>query len=316
MWGEVLGEEEGETVAGGQIPLREDVFRDHGSWHPLVRVLCFGAVFAVAYLLLMVPVLVAFVGLTLEPNLDPFFDPATPEFTIGAWAQLAAGVFAVTLLTAKADRQSLRAVGLWFHRGWATELLGGLGLGFALILLFFLVVKAFGLAHVGPSPAGAGRAVAVAFGALVPMAVFEEIAFRGYVLRNLTQAFRAPAALIMMSALFALGHLWNPEHNGLAMLNIALAGVLLAVPYLRTGSLWFACGLHFAWNATQGTLLGMPVSGLGVPGLVHTLLHQPDWLSGGPFGHEGSILATLLLLAGLGYVARRRQPGWSNGVME
>ena len=45
-------------------------------------------------------------------------------------------------------------------------------------------------------------------------------------------------------------------------LYCALAGIWLAVAYLRTRSLWLPFGLHWAWNWTQASLLGLPVSGI------------------------------------------------------
>jgi uncharacterized protein len=40
----------------------------------------------------------------------------------------------------------------------------------------------------------------------------------------------------------------------LGLANIFLAGVMLAVAYLRTRSLWFATGVHLGWNWTMATL--------------------------------------------------------------
>src|SRR5690606_30789684 len=42
--------------------------------------------------------------------------------------------------------------------------------------------------------------------------------------------------------------------------NIFLAGVLLAVAYLKTLSLWFATGVLVGWNWAMASLFGLPLS--------------------------------------------------------
>ena len=79
------------------------------------------------------------------------------------------------------------------------------------------------------------------------------------------------------------------------------AGLLLGAAYMLTRRLWLAIGLHAAWNFTQGWVWSVPVSGGSAPnGLLLTRFHGPEWLTGGAFGLEASVVALAVVsLAGL-----------------
>ena len=87
------------------------------------------------------------------------------------------------------------------------------------------------------------------------------------------------------------------------------AGVWLAVAYLRTRSLWFPLGVHWAWNWALGSLFGLPVSGINdlAP---HPLLHGTDlgpaWLTGGSYGIEGGLACTITLIISTMFILRTR----------
>jgi hypothetical protein len=131
-------------------------------------------------------------------------------------------------------------------------------------------------------------------------AAAEEMLFRGYPLQTLTRARLAWLGVFLTSVPFAAVHLRNPNVvPGFTFINTALAGLWLAVAYLRTGSLWLPFGLHWSWNWVQAALLGLPVSGIEritpAPLLKATNL-GPDWLTGGAYGIEGGAACTLALL--------------------
>lgn len=135
--------------------------------------------------------------------------------------------------------------------------------------------------------------------ALFPAAAAEEVAFRGYLQRALT-TWRGPAVGVLVpSVLFALFHALNPNVSWLALANIALAGAVFAVAAERTGTLWLPIAYHYAWNLTQGPVLGLPVSGMVWNGLLALPVGGPSWLTGGDFGPEGGLLSTMVLLLSL-----------------
>ena len=197
-----------------------------------------------------------------------------------------------------------RALGWKFHRGWLRDLafgslVGALSVGVATV--FALAAGGFSFA-----PASAAlwpvvlKTMAGAGLIFVVSAAAEEALFRGYPLQTALRAWPAWVALIPSSVMFAGVHLGNPNvARGFTFVNTALAGVWLAVAYLRTRSLWFPLGVHWAWNWTTGALLGLPVSGITsiTPApLLRATDNGPAWLTGGAYGIEGGLACTLALI--------------------
>ncbi len=139
----------------------------------------------------------------------------------------------------------------------------------------------------------------------IPAALHEELAFRGYVYQKLRQWNRG-AAIAISSAVFAFLHAGNQGVSLMGIVNILIAGVLLALAYERFRRLWFPIGVHFAWNILSGPVLGFPVSGF-VPqaSLMRVIGGGPTLLTGGAFGMEASICMTLVELLGIGILLRR-----------
>lgn len=92
----------------------------------------------------------------------------------------------------------------------------------------------------------------------------------------------------------------------LSLLNIILDGVLAALLFIYTDSIWLVVAQHGTWNYVQGNLLGFQVSGTGADASIFsfTMGPGPDWLTGGAFGAEGSIITTLVLLLSIVIVYR------------
>jgi membrane protease YdiL (CAAX protease family) len=122
----------------------------------------------------------------------------------------------------------------------------------------------------------------------------EEWVMRGYLYRTLRERWRPWVAALASSALFSGMHAFNPNVSRLALVNVVLAGMVLAALVERTGSLWSATVAHGAWNFAVACLLSVPVSGMRLFHLLNvTITGRPD-LTGGGFGPEGSGLLTLL----------------------
>jgi membrane protease YdiL (CAAX protease family) len=123
----------------------------------------------------------------------------------------------------------------------------------------------------------------------------EELLFRGIMFRWIEELAGSWVALLLTSALFGLGHFYNPNATAFSSFAIALeAGVLLGGAYMLTRNLWLAIGLHAAWNFTQGWIFDVPVSGTNQDGMVEAQLSGPELLSGGAFGLEASVIAMVL----------------------
>jgi membrane protease YdiL (CAAX protease family) len=171
----------------------------------------------------------------------------------------------------------------------------GLGLGLLFgFLLFSLVVGVAAIADVYNiiGEGGTGALVAALIATAILPGFMEEMLFRGILFRWLEEFGGSWFALALTSALFGLGHIFNPNATALSAFAIALeAGVLLGAAYMLTRSLWMPMGLHAAWNFTQGEIFDVPVSGLDSHGLVEAQLSGPQILSGGAFGLEASLIA-------------------------
>ena len=123
--------------------------------------------------------------------------------------------------------------------------------------------------------------------------------FRGIAFRQIEAMAGSWVALALTSAFFGASHLANPDATLFAAFAIAVeAGILLGAAYMLTRRLWLAAGIHAAWNFTQGWIFSAPVSGGKAPdGLLLTHRSGPDWLTGGGFGLEASVIAMLVATA-------------------
>lgn len=126
-------------------------------------------------------------------------------------------------------------------------------------------------------------------------AVTEEIMFRGVLFRCVEEAGGTWWALAVSALFFGLVHLGNKNATVWSSLAIAIeAGLMLGAAYLVTRSLPFCMGIHAAWNFTQGMVFGIPVSGFDDKGWIVSERPGPEWLTGGAFGAEASVVAVLL----------------------
>ncbi|WOV87774.1 CPBP family intramembrane metalloprotease [Sporosarcina oncorhynchi] len=134
---------------------------------------------------------------------------------------------------------------------------------------------------------------------------FEEMFFRGYVMSTMANRGNSRWLMYVVSAIiFSLAHGMNPNVSILGLVNIALVGVLFAYMFIATNSLWLPIGYHITWNYFQGNVFGFAVSGLSPHGIYNVSVEGGnDLLTGGAFGLEGGLLATLLIV--LGYFATR-----------
>jgi uncharacterized protein len=182
----------------------------------------------------------------------------------------------------------------------------GVAVGWGMVVLAVLPMALGGTlyVHLWTQP----RAVWLLLLNLVTLAVAalaEEVAFRGYAYRRLIEAVGPVAATIGMSLLFGFGHMFNSGATWTSVLVTMLAGLLLSVAWLRTHGLWMGWGLHFAWNACTGILLGLPISGISnFASVVQTRTFGRHWLTGGDYGPEGALFTAVVLLIGVAVLVR------------
>ena len=185
---------------------------------------------------------------------------------------------------------------------------GGLGIGTlaagAALLLAVLLGNAEWVADRG-GIAAYGLRVLGTLALLAPAALAEEVLFRGVPLVLLAAAFGRGPALVALSVLFGLAHLNNPNVTALGVVNIVAAGVFLGLAFYAPGGIWTAFGAHLGWNGTLAAL-DAPVSGL--PFQIPMIDYEPggpQWLTGGAFGPEGGLTATVAIALASALTARR-----------
>jgi membrane protease YdiL (CAAX protease family) len=180
---------------------------------------------------------------------------------------------------------------------------------------FFLTGAMFGIAEISAVIGVLGAAGYYSFGSLevhgasllkwavfwaalfVIVGFFEEYAFRGYLQFALTKGFGFWPATIVTSLIFGVVHLANPGESWPGIVGVMAVGLFWCFTLRRTGALWFAFGMHAAFDFGETFLFSVPDSGVVFPGhLSSAAIHNgPAWLVGGTAGPEASVLDFIIL---------------------
>jgi membrane protease YdiL (CAAX protease family) len=140
------------------------------------------------------------------------------------------------------------------------------------------------------------RLILVNLATVAAGALAEEVVFRGYPFRCLIEAIGPTRATVILAFLYGLFHTLAGDGSFVAFLVTFLAGVLLALGWLRTHGLWLSWGFHFAWNASLGILFGLPVTGsVDVSTVIQATTYGRSFFTGGAFGPEAGIYAVVAL---------------------
>jgi membrane protease YdiL (CAAX protease family) len=207
-------------------------------------------------------------------------------------------VLFTSAIFARFERRSLADYGLPLRGAFVGRFLEGLLWGFALMAGMLLVLRATGnfyFGSVGLAPKEIPAFAALWAVVFVMVGVAEGFAFSGYALFTLTRGLGFWPAAALLAFLFGGIHLAvNAKENWLGSVNLVIVGLLLAFTLQRTGNLWFAIGIHAAWDWAQSFLFGVPDSGITVAGhLLNPSFHGSKWMTGGTAGPEGSVVTLL-----------------------
>jgi len=188
---------------------------------------------------------------------------------------------------------------------------GGLIPGLALGAIVCLVVTGViwllgGITFVGvdPNPPWLSRLISLGLVA----GVAEEIVLRGVLFRYVESLLGTWASVAISAVIFGGLHLSNENATLTGAVAIALeAGVMFAVLYALTRSLWVVVGVHAGWNLMQGLGLGIVVSGSSDTGMGFLVSHPtgPEFVSGGSFGIEASVVSVVVWLLVAAYLSWR-----------
>lgn len=191
-----------------------------------------------------------------------------------------------------------------FSREWSIGAAAGWAMAIAAVLPVLLTGHLHGHLTVAGKPF-----VLIPLGllTLAVVTLVEELVFRGYPFRRLTEAIGPSWASIVLALLFAVVTVHNnaPDRVATALLVEFAFGLLLAMAYLRTHALWLPWGLHFAYRAIAGFALGLPIAVRpDFVSLLDTSATGPAWLTGGPFGLDAALLTVPVMIAGFALVFR------------
>jgi membrane protease YdiL (CAAX protease family) len=202
-------------------------------------------------------------------------------------------IFSYTLLFRFYERRIITELS---SKGIAKNLILGMFLGAILQSLTILIIYlkgGFSIISVNPF-----LFLLPAFIMAFTSAIFEEVLMRGIIFRIIEEKLGSYFALFISAFIFGAMHLANPNGSLTTALGLAIqAGLLLATAYIYSRNLWFPIAIHFGWNFTQSGIFGAIVSGNSLDkSLLTTKIQGAEWFTGGQFGPEGSIQATLFCL--------------------
>ena len=192
----------------------------------------------------------------------------------------------------------------------ARRLLAGLVVGAAITAATAMLLWGTGAYHLD----GWDPRLPPAFVLALPVfAWVEELIFRRLLLDRLVRWWGRTAGLLLSSAAFGAVHAMNPGGASLAsVFGVFLAGLWLGQLYLRHRRVVACSAAHLTWNVLLGPVLGFPVSGVAVGGVLSWSAVGGAWSTGGTFGPESS-LWTWVVFAGaiavLEIAHRRAWPG-------
>ncbi|HEU6245627.1 TPA: CPBP family intramembrane metalloprotease [Streptococcus pneumoniae] len=208
--------------------------------------------------------------------------------------------------TRKVEKRPIRTLG-FYRENFLSNLLKGFSLGLALFLLTLLGLVALGQYRLDSIHLDTYSLAFTLF--TIPFWILqgtaEELVTRAWLIPQLAKRTNLKVAIIISSSLFTLLHLGNPGITFLSAIDLFLFGVAMSLYLLKTDTIWGIGGIHGAWNFAQGNLFGVLVSGQssGTSIMKFTPQGNQDWLSGGSFGIEGSIVSSIILFLLILYLA-------------
>lgn len=196
------------------------------------------------------------------------------------------------------EKRPFSSIGFWKEK-WMRKYLKGALIGFVfistpVILLLLLGSVKLQVQHI------TSTVIVGIVGSLVAFLIqgaTEEIIVRGWLFPVLSVRSRIWVGIVVTSFLFGFLHLLNPGITILSISNIILVGVFAAFYVLKDSSLWGICAWHSIWNWAQYNVYGFAVSGMTIYStpLFKPATNGPEFLHGGSFGIEGSIITTIML---------------------
>ena len=123
----------------------------------------------------------------------------------------------------------------------------------------------------------------------------EEIVFRGYLMTRLAAKKGKWIAIILSSIFYLVFRMSNPSASKLDLINIFLISIVMSLLYWYFDNILVIAIFHAFWNCISGVVFGFNISGIKVSDTIFTVeaISDKQILTGGSYGIEGSIIATV-----------------------
>ncbi|MCB1025758.1 MAG: CPBP family intramembrane metalloprotease, partial [Acidobacteria bacterium] len=216
------------------------------------------------------------------------------------------------------DKKTFVSLGLVVNKRSVMDLVFGFFLSGAMAATFFLILQTTGLIEFHGFNLGVDLGTAqnksgyvqfmsvISIGSLALMLLehilvgyWEELVFRGYLFQNMVSGMGLSLAIIASCLIYGLIHAGNPNAGILSSSIIVMFGFLRLYGYLSTKLLWLSIGMHIGWNFYQGPIFGFAASGHKKATLFNITQNGPDWLTGGEFGPEASVIVIPIVIGAM-----------------
>jgi uncharacterized protein len=196
--------------------------------------------------------------------------------------------------------------GTWFRDFAAGNLMAALAMAAIVSIslgMDWMVIESFRISSISASFISGLSYILVV---MIAVSIWEEAYFRSYLISNFTEGFQGRwmnkggatlIAVLLSSMVFGLLHFGNPNASWVSTLNITIAGMVFAYPYIVTKSIAIPVGMHLSWNYFQGAVFGLPVSGNQFDQMLMVVdVTGPEVFTGGSFGPEAGAAGLLGLM--------------------
>lgn len=249
-------------------------------------------IFILSYIAMIL--ILALVTLTLVSGVDEGSD---------TYVLLSLGSFFVTIIISllvitKIEKRNLRSVG-FSRNNILTSLLKGLALGFGMFIIIVIIGMLLGQYHFDGFDLSSLR-MAIPYIIIFIIQPFgEEIYTRGWIIPLFSKNYTVLVAILVSALFFISAHTGNNGFNLVALINLLLISIFLALLFLKCDNIWICGAFHSAWNFTQSYLLGFHVSGIDTSSIMHFSQTTPNMINGGAFGPEAGLIATFVIILAL-----------------
>ena len=239
-------------------------------------------------------------GLLLSLAFQPSSGIFSPTVQLLAESANLLSAFLAAWIMALLEQRSVDCYGLPMRSAFGKLFWQGCAFGLVEISALIGLIAAFGGYSFGSLDEHGGELARWALfwaAFFVVVALFEEFLFRGYPLYTLAEGVGFWPAAVLLSAVFGAAHRTNSGEDWAGVFGVVLVGLFWSFTLKRTGSLWFALGMHATFDFGETFLFSVPDSGAVFPGhLSNATLRGPKWLTGGTPGPEASLFDFVILL--------------------